>query len=81
MKAMKMQYKSASATQIEMEKPKLQQNQVLVKVHLAALDTGTDAVLDQTLMGMFIRTKANKKNGPPLVLGWHYSGEIVEMSE
>ena len=29
-------------------------------------------------MGMFVHAKA-KKNGPPLVLGWHFAGTVEEL--
>lgn len=77
MKAVQLTYKSTVAKQVEISKPTLLPDQVLVKVHYAALDTATDEVLHRSLMGTFLHAKA-KKNGPPLVLGWHYSGEIVE---
>jgi NADPH:quinone reductase-like Zn-dependent oxidoreductase len=74
---MQVHYKSTKANMVEINRPTLGPNQVLVKVHYSALDNATDGVLQQHVMGMFVHAKA-KKNGPPLVLGWHYSGEIVE---
>lgn len=62
---------------VEINQPTVAPKQVLIKVHFAALDTGTEAVLQRNWMGMFIHARA-KKNGSSLVLGWHYCGEIVQ---
>jgi NADPH:quinone reductase-like Zn-dependent oxidoreductase len=74
---MQLSYKSTKASEVQIPKPVLGTDQILVKVHYAALDTGTDEVLQQSLSGMFIHAKA-KKNGPPLVLGWHFTGSVEE---
>jgi NADPH:quinone reductase-like Zn-dependent oxidoreductase len=57
------------------EKPIIAPKQILVEVHFSAIDTAVDAVLKKTLMGMFVHAKPKSA---PLVLGWHYSGTIVD---
>jgi NADPH:quinone reductase-like Zn-dependent oxidoreductase len=76
MKAMQISYKTAKAKQVEIDRPTILPHQVLVNVHFAAIDTALHDVLNKRMSGMFVHAKARKSE--PLILGWHYSGMIVE---
>ena len=73
MKAVSFSYLKDQTKVVEIPTPTLSDNEVLVKVKYSALDTAFDAVINKTLVGGFLH-----KRSDPLLLGWHFSGIIIE---
>lgn len=72
MKAMQFEIKGGDPQVVEIAKPVPRDNEVLVKVAAAAIDTGLETVIENHFDAMFLHSKK-----APLYLGWHFSG-IVE---
>lgn len=65
-------------TVVDVAKPELaKDNELLVKVVSAAIDTALDPVSNNGPHAELLHTK--KKDGEPFVLGWHYAGTIEEI--
>jgi NADPH:quinone reductase-like Zn-dependent oxidoreductase len=74
MKAMKLTCKTGLAQAIEVDKPSVGPNEVLVQVKYSTICPALDAVVQKSFTGMFVHSRTN-----PLILGWHYVGKVVEM--
>jgi len=72
MKAIAVTHHSAESYQVEIEKPLLTPDDVLVQVKYSSLDTATKDVVDKTATGYLIHARTD-----PLVVGWHFAGIVM----
>jgi NADPH:quinone reductase-like Zn-dependent oxidoreductase len=76
MKAIQFQFNSPNHTVVDIPKPAVAEDEVLVKVFYSALDTAHKAVVNREIMGHFVHSTSKKA---PLYLGYHFSG-VVEVT-
>jgi len=74
MKAVAFKYKTEEINVVDIPKPKLGNEELLIKVKYSALDTALDAVAYGKFEAGFLHEIKD-----PLVLGWHYSGRIEKI--
>jgi len=71
MKAVSFKPKTKETKIIEVKVPEPNDDEVLIKITYAALDTALDPVINKTFVGSLIHEFTD-----PLFLGWHFSGTI-----
>ena len=71
MKAVAFTYHSTETKIVQVPIPEVGENDALIKVKFAALDTGLEAVVGKTSSGGYLH-----KFTEPLFCGWHYSGTV-----
>lgn len=74
MKAVEFKQKSKETKIIEVKVPEPNEDEVLIKITYAALDTALDPVINKTYEGGLLH-----KFTDPLFLGWHFSGIIEKI--
>ena len=63
--------RNGKTSQIKIEKPMPEKDQILVKVLYSALDPSIQSMLKRDFKSNFLHAKTN-----PLILGWHFSGVV-----
>ena len=73
MKAMAFDYNTSKFASVDISRPTMESDEVLIKVQYAAIDSTGEAVMRKEMIRHFVHAKTK-----PFVIGWHFGGRVVD---